>query len=119
MRKYFIHDGHEKKGPFNLEELKGLQLKKEMLVWHEGLTEWIKAGDVEDLNDYFAEKIIPPPLPKTFEINTLLRDKVLSSFEEAAETYHEPVIQKRSSLFPIIITIVILLGIIAAIYFYH
>ena len=119
MRKYFIHDGHEKKGPFNSEELKGLKLKKEMLVWHDGLTEWMKAGDIEDLNDYFVEKKIPPPLPKTFEINTALRNKILSSFEEAAEIYHERAVQKKSSLFPIIITIAILLGIIAVIYFYH
>ncbi len=118
MRKYFIHDGQIKKGPFNLEELKGLQLKKGTLVWYDGLKEWAKAADLEDLKDYFIEKTNPPPLPKTFEINTASRNKILSSFDDAAEVYSETS-QKRSLLLPIIITIVILLGIIATIFFYH
>lgn len=118
MRKYFIHDGQVKKGPFNLEELKGLKLKKETLVWYEGLKEWIKAADLEDLNDYFVEKIIPPALPKTSEIDTVLRNKILSSFDDAAETYSEQS-QKKSLLLPIIITIVIVIGIIATIFFYY
>jgi len=100
MRKYFIHDGHVKKGAFDLEDLKGFELKKATLVWHDGLKEWTKAGDIEDLNDYFIEKIVRPPLPKTFELNTASRDKILSSFEDATQLYHEPK-QKKSILFPI------------------
>jgi len=119
MRKYFIHDGHAKKGPFNLEELKSLQLKKGTLVWHEGLKEWAKAADVEELNDYFIEKIIPPPLPKTYEINTESRNKVLSSFEDAAEIYRGAAGRRKSLLLPIIISIIIVLGIIAVIFFYY
>jgi len=117
MRQYFIHDGHTKKGPFNFEQLKDYHLKKDTLVWYEGLKEWAKAAQLEDFNDFFIQQVIPPPLPKALEMNAASRDKILSSFEDAAEISGEP--EKKSLRWPIIISIIILLGIIATIFFYH
>jgi len=34
---------------------------KETLVWKQGLANWIKASDAEDLKALFG--ILPPPLP--------------------------------------------------------
>ena len=118
MRQYFIHDGQAKKGPFTFDELKEYHLKKDTLVWHDGLKDWAKAGDLEDFSDHFNQKIIPPPLPKTFVMNTASRDKILNSFEDAAESYRDKPKTKAMRWF-IIITIIIILGIIATIFFYH
>jgi hypothetical protein len=117
MQKYFVYDGQAKKGPFTLEELKGQSIKKETLVWYEGLKEWESAGHIEELNDFFIQKITPPPLPKTLDINIPSRDKILGSFTDASEKYPEPV--KKSKLFPVAITIIIIAGLIAGVIFFR
>ena len=118
MRQYFIHDGHTKKGPFNFDELKDYRLKKDTLVWYEGLKEWTRAEQLKDFNDYFTPQIIPPPLPKTSGMNTASRDKILNSFEDASEIYREQS-EKKSSRWLIIISIIVILGIIVTLFFYH
>lgn len=58
--KYFIHDGAEQKGPFSIDELKTVGIKKESMVWCEGMETWKPAGEIEELNSVFP--VIPPPL---------------------------------------------------------
>lgn len=116
MRKYFIYDGHSKKGPFSFEELKTHQISKETPVWHEDLQEWTKAGELEELNDFFIQKIMPPPLPKALEINIKKRDEILNSFPEAEEIYQES--KGRSMGLPIFIIIIILAVILFALYWF-
>lgn len=52
-------------GPFSFDALKQLisnnQFSKETLVWKQGMGNWIKAGEVADLQAVFGS--IPPPLP--------------------------------------------------------
>ena len=50
-----------KKGPVSLEELKGLKLEKNTLVWREGLTDWTNANKLDELKELF--KVSPPPVP--------------------------------------------------------
>lgn len=67
MSAYFIHTESEQKGPYTFEELKSADIHKDSLVWREGLADWIKAGDLPELNAFFIP--IPPPFiqkePKT------------------------------------------------------
>lgn len=49
-------------GPIIISDLKLNEISKETLVWFEGLADWIPAGEVEELNNYFSK--VPPPLPK-------------------------------------------------------
>ncbi|HSC55120.1 MAG TPA: DUF4339 domain-containing protein [Phnomibacter sp.] len=70
MREYFIHDGQNEKGPLNIEQLKFEQLKKDTLIWYEGLEDWIAANEVEELKCLFAVKSTPPPLKRASEIPT-------------------------------------------------
>ena len=64
----FRWDGQSQFGPVSKEELKRKGIAKGILVWHEGLTEWIKAGDLAELEDLFPkEKLLenelwPPSL---------------------------------------------------------
>lgn len=61
MKHYYWHDGKSEKGPFELEELKKQPISKNTLIWFEGLDEWKKAGELEELKDLF--KATRPPLP--------------------------------------------------------
>ena len=49
MRQYFIHDGLKEEGPFNLEEIKQKNLKKETQIWYEGLEAWVNANSIDEL----------------------------------------------------------------------
>lgn len=63
MKQYFIHQNGEQSGPFFIEELENKKIGREILVWTEGLTDWEKAGNLEELNSLF--KSIPPPVHKS------------------------------------------------------
>lgn len=60
MKNYYLHDGKEQHGPYNEEELKQKAIGRDTLVWTEGMEDWKKAGELEDLKAFFAA--IPPPL---------------------------------------------------------
>ncbi len=60
MKTYYIHNGKENSGPFDLEELKEKKITKTTLVWFEGMDQWSHAGDIDELKSFFV--VIPPPL---------------------------------------------------------
>lgn len=64
MKKYYYSDGKQQIGPLSKEELQSKGISKETLVWYEGLTEWTKAGDVEELVDLFPNEPTSPPMPE-------------------------------------------------------
>lgn len=59
-QKYFLIDGSDRKGPFTIQQLKELNIKKNDLVWHGGITNWIEAEQVEELKSLF--NLVPPPM---------------------------------------------------------
>ncbi len=63
MRNYYYSDGVNQFGPITIDKLSKENLSKDTLVWHDGLDHWVKAGDLEELNDLF--KSVPPPLSST------------------------------------------------------
>jgi hypothetical protein len=50
-------------GPVSLEQLKALNIKKDTLVWRDGLANWVMAGSLDELKNIF--KASPPPLQAT------------------------------------------------------
>lgn len=64
MKKYYYSDGQQQFGPFSKKELKSNNITKETLVWYDGLKDWTKASEVEELADLFSSNATPPPLPK-------------------------------------------------------
>jgi uncharacterized membrane protein YdbT with pleckstrin-like domain len=117
MRQYYIYDGQTKKGPFGLEQLKSQILNKETPVWYEGLTDWLMAGNIDELKEFFTPKIIPPLLPKTFQKNIAARNEILNSFTDATELYPET--KRRRFLIPVLVSILIIAGIIITLFFYR
>ena len=59
MKKYFLHDGTESSGPFDLEELKARKITKTTPVWFEGMQHWKNAEEIPELSSVFVA--IPPP----------------------------------------------------------
>ena len=71
MKKYFLHNGTEQDGPFNIEELKEKKISRETSIWFEGLEEWTTAGKIEELNPIFSS--IPTVLKKPFQKHHLFQ----------------------------------------------
>jgi len=66
MKKYFYIKEGVKLGPFDLEDLKSEEVKRETLVWFQGIKDWKKASEIKELDELFIH--LPPPLP-TEQIN--------------------------------------------------
>ncbi|WP_395048461.1 DUF4339 domain-containing protein [Flavobacterium sp.] len=60
MKKYFLHNGTENSGPFDLDELKANGINKTTPVWYEGMENWKYAGEIAELSSVFA--VVPPPI---------------------------------------------------------
>lgn len=63
MKKYFTHNEGGENGPFDLEELKSQGLKGDSMIWFDGLENWKKASEIEELKGIL--KPTPPPLTKS------------------------------------------------------
>jgi len=61
MKKYYLHNGTESSGPFDIEELKEKKITKKSPVWFEGMLHWKTAGEIPELNQLFVTN--PPPYP--------------------------------------------------------
>jgi hypothetical protein len=62
--KYYIALDDKKDGPYTLEEVKGIKISRDTLVWKEGMENWQAAKDFEEFKDLFLS--IPPPIPDNF-----------------------------------------------------
>jgi hypothetical protein len=58
MENYYFHDGIDKFGPFSLEELKRQPLNSNTSVWKDGMQDWVRAVNFDELRPSFASK--PP-----------------------------------------------------------
>lgn len=63
MKKYYIYDGQEQKGPFSLEELKTKSISHNTLIWYEGIENWVEASQVEELKPLITNLNTTPPAP--------------------------------------------------------
>jgi len=118
MRGYYIYDGQKKTGPFDLAQLKLQPLQKETPVWYEGLKDWVMAGNMDDLQGFFKEESVPPPITKLLQKNVAVREKILSSFSEATERYPVNPYQKRKRSILIILSAIAIIVILGALFFF-
>ena len=63
MSRYYIADGMAQRGPFEMTDLAGQGVRADTLVWNEGMDQWRRADEVEEL--IFANVLggIPPAPP--------------------------------------------------------
>ncbi len=57
---YYYSDGQNQFGPVLLEDLR-TKIDANTLVWHDGMPNWDKASNVEELKAMFARPTPPPP----------------------------------------------------------
>jgi hypothetical protein len=60
MTRYYLHNGSQEVGPFNIEQLKSVALTEETRIWRKGFDHWTTAGEMPELSDLLRE--IKPPL---------------------------------------------------------
>ncbi len=121
MRQYFIHNGQNQEGPFDLEHLKKRTLKKETPIWYEGIEKWTTVGEIEELKNLISSPL-PPPLFPNKETSKNFHDTSYSpsptytpSTSTSSPSYDElfPT-KKKSALLPFLITGgVLVIGIIS------
>jgi hypothetical protein len=75
MKKYYLHNGAEQQGPFDVVELKEKGVKKETPIWYEGISEWTTAGKVDELKELFIVSTPPPFAAKTEETKPVVEEK--------------------------------------------
>lgn len=70
MSRYFIADGMVQRGPFEVQDLPGQGLRADTLVWKEGMDQWRRADQVEELTFAgvlgpvtVASPVFQPPIP--------------------------------------------------------
>lgn len=76
MSKYYYVDGQgQRKGPFRVEQMQNLNLDPNTLVWANGMTDWVKASSISELNMGDI-----PPIPQPLNLrsrNTLLTNLII------------------------------------------
>lgn len=73
MTTYYILEQGQKKGPFNLQELKTKNIQPTSYIWTFGMNDWIEAQKVPELSDLFREIPPPiPPMPPSFLVHSIL-----------------------------------------------
>ena len=64
-----LYIGGQQYGPYDYKTLKSFvptgQLTKDTLVWQQGMTAWLPAGQVPELQGLFAPAAPVPPVPPT------------------------------------------------------
>lgn len=113
MSKYYLHNGSENIGPFNLEELEIKQITTSTQVWCEGLEDWKNAGDVEELKCIL--QVQPPPFKKVVILPPILKTSIQENKNEiTAETKNRSWSKIIAKSIVLIILIVMAFGIIAS-----
>ena len=67
MDRYYVAVAGKPMGPYDQNELSELsrqgKFSRDHLVWKEGMPDWVKAGNVSDLNSIFGSPSGMPPIP--------------------------------------------------------
>lgn len=61
MKKYFLHNGKDQEGPFDINDLKVKNINADTPVWFEGISEWTTIKEVPELKSLISK---PPPFIK-------------------------------------------------------
>lgn len=66
MKQYYISEGPERSGPFSLEELKDMDIRRTTMVWRNDQNKWLQAAELPELCMH-----LPPELPNN-QSNTMV-----------------------------------------------
>ena len=93
MKRYFIHNGKKKLGPYEVPELQSMHIKADYVVWDPATAHWTKACEVSELQVLFLNQTTTLPeeisIPQQVEISHHL-EEVYPSQELVEVISHEP-----------------------------
>jgi hypothetical protein len=92
MKKYFLHNGADQQGPFDIDDLKTKNISRETPIWFDGISEWTIAGKIEELKPLFAT--IPPP----FSTSNSTPPPIHKTEPKNKVTYYQPEKKKSNSV---------------------
>ena len=58
---YFLVEDGKQSEPYTFDQLRDKRIKEDDLIWRNGLDNWVKAGEVKELNTIIFK--LPPPIP--------------------------------------------------------
>jgi hypothetical protein len=67
-KQYYIASGKDYLGPFTLSQIKDKELTQKTLIWYEGLAQWTKAEELEELKVAIPVIVSPPLTPTQVEV---------------------------------------------------
>ncbi|MFM9944954.1 MAG: DUF4339 domain-containing protein [Bacteroidia bacterium] len=76
MKKYYLHNGTEQEGPFDIDELKLKNISLDSPIWYEGIENWATVGQIDELKDIFLSKT-PPPFKPRIEPNSQVSSPII------------------------------------------
>ena len=62
-KKYFYIKDNNRLGPYSIKQLANQNIKKNTLIWKDGLEDWVKASELKELKEIIIAE--PPPIPKS------------------------------------------------------
>jgi hypothetical protein len=86
MKKFYIINGQNQEGPFDIEQFKSLNIKRDTPVWYEGIENWTTAEKVEDLKSLLPKTAIPPKYEIPIDDNIASTPPKFNIQEEKKET---------------------------------
>ncbi|MBL4664098.1 MAG: DUF4339 domain-containing protein [Flavobacteriaceae bacterium] len=78
MKKYYLQNGTEQYGPFDISELNTKNITRKTLVWYEGIPDWIVAEKIKELLELFEHSMPPPIKNKTSIVSSESKKKKAS-----------------------------------------
>lgn len=63
MKQFYIFFENQQIGPLTFDDLKSRKITNETLVWFEGMEDWKKAAEIDELKVFFLS--VPPPIPQS------------------------------------------------------
>lgn len=80
MKKYYLHDGVQQQGPFDINELKSKNISKNSQIWCDGILDWMHAWKIPELSELINST--PPVFNKqttNFSGNQLQHNRIIES----------------------------------------
>ncbi|WP_395062776.1 DUF4339 domain-containing protein [Flavobacterium sp.] len=108
MKKYYLHNGSENIGPFDIEELKEKKITRDTPIWCEGMSDWKNVSEVEELSSVLAA--IPPPIKKI--VQEAPRKRVVE--DEPKKRSFTSLLKKIAIVFLVIVGLFSIISIVVA-----
>lgn len=105
MKKYYLFLNDVQQGPFSLDELIDAKPSNDTLVWFEGLSDWKKISEVEELKTVLLS--VPPPINKLVQAPPALPNNVTSILPEDEE--ENTILGIKKNVFYIVVAVIALL----------